>query len=474
MKIHFIGIGGVGMSALAQLHAMGKDEVTGSDRLISKGYTDMALWDYLRKLNIRLFPQDGSGIDESTELVILSSAIEEDNPELLKAKALGIPTMHRSELLAKHVAQHRTIAVSGTSGKSTTTAMVYDILAFAGLSPSVITGAAILSLQREQGVFGNVYKGDSDILVIEADESDGSIVKYHPHIGLCLNLQKDHKEIAVLQGYFKEFISHCKTAIINAEEGNLRSLAPQAKTFGLTSGDIYPSAIKADGFGSDFTIKGQEFRLQVPGLHNVANATAAVAAALQMGVDLETCAKALNKFQGIARRFASIGSYNKIEVVDDFAHNPHKLAATIAAAHLRGKRVLAFYQPHAFASIKLLTQEFVDSFSRSIGKNDHLWLTEVYYPGGTIPQGVSCKSVYDGLKERGVPVDYDTCREHLLASMAAAAQPGDILLVLGARDPTLTDFARKLLAELKKEHHQAGPCTCKECMLGNCCLAYTK
>ncbi len=471
MKIHFIGIGGVGMSALAQLHAMGKDEVTGSDRLISKGYTDMALWAYLQKLGIKLFPQDGSGIDEKTELVILSSAIEEDNPELQKARALNIPTMHRSELLAKHVATHRTIAVSGTSGKSTTTAMVYDILAFAGMEPSVITGAAILSLQKEQGVFGNVYKGKSDILVIEADESDGSIVKYQPHLGLCLNLQKDHKEIEVLQGYFKEFISHCHTAIINAEEANLQAIAPKAKTFGLSYGDIHPTEIKVDGFGSDFTIQGQPFRLQVPGLHNVANATAAVAAALEMGVDLETCAKALHKFQGIARRFASIGVYDKIEVVDDFAHNPHKLAATIAAAHLRGKRVLAFYQPHAFTSIKLLTNEFVESFARSIGPNDHLWLTEVYYPGGTIPQGVTCRTVYEGLKARGVNVSYDGCREHLLAEMAAAAKPGDVLLVLGARDPTLTDFARKLLAALKDRQPASA---CKNCMLGNCCMSFSK
>ncbi len=471
MKIHFIGIGGVGMSALAQLHAMGQDEVTGSDRLISKGYTDMALWDYLQKLGIKLFPQDGSGIDEKTELVVLSSAIEEDNPELKKARQLHIPTMHRSELLAKHVASHRTIAVSGTSGKSTTTAMIYDILAFAGLEPSVITGAAILSLQKDQGVFGNVYKGKSDLLIVEADESDGSIVKYKPHLGICLNLQKDHKEIEVLQGYFKEFISHCENTLINAEETNLQQLAPHAKTFGLSYGDIHPVSIKADGFGSDFTIQGQPFRLQVPGLHNVANATAAIAAALHLGVDLETCAKALHKFQGIARRFASVGSFNKIEVVDDFAHNPHKLAATIAAAHLRGKRVLAFYQPHAFTSIKLLANEFVDSFARSIGPNDHLWLTEVYYPGGTIPQGVSCKTVYEGLKARGINVTYDGCREHLLAEMAAAAQPGDILLVLGARDPTLTDFARKLLAALKE--HPAD-CTCAACMLGNCCLAYRK
>ena len=471
MKIHFVGIGGVGMSALAQLHAMGKDIVTGSDRLISKGYTDLALWDYLKKLNITLFPQDGSGIDEKTDLVVLSSAIEEDNPELKKAKKMGIKIIHRSDLLAKHVAEHRTVAVSGTSGKSTTTAMVYDILAFAGLSPSVITGAAILSLQKDQGVFGNVYKGESDILVIEADESDGSIVQYRPHLGICLNLQKDHKEIDVLQGYFKQFISHCKKAIVNAEEPNLTAIAGEAKTFGLTRGDIHPSAIKADGFGSDFTINGQEFRLHIPGLHNVANATAAVAAALEMGVDLETCAKALNKFTGIARRFASVGTYNKIEVIDDFAHNPHKLGATIDAAHLRGKRVLAFYQPHAFTSIKLLAPEFVDSFAKHIGPDDHLWLTEVYYPGGTIPQGVSCQTIYEGLRARGVNVTYDSCRERLLADIAASAQPGDVILVLGARDPTLTDFARKILDALR-EHKKTG--TCKECLLGNCCMAYSK
>lgn len=472
MKIHFVGIGGVGMSALAQLHAMGGDTVTGSDRLISKGYTDMALWGYLTKLNIRLFAQDASGIDEKTELVVLSSAIEEDNPEIQKAKQLGIPMIHRSELLAKHVASHRTIAVSGTSGKSTTTAMVYDILAFAGMSPSVITGAAILSLQKEKDLFGNVDKGTSDILIIEADESDGSIVKYHPYLGLCLNLQKDHKEIDVLQGYFKEFISHCKTAVINAEEENLRALAvPGTKTFGLSMGDIHPAEIKADGFGSDFVINGQAFRLHIPGVHNVANATAAVAAALQMGVDLETCAQALNKFQGIARRFAPVGSYNKIEVVDDFAHNPHKLGATIEAARLRGKRVLAFYQPHAFASIKLLTQEFIDSFAQHLRPQDGLWLTEVYYPGGTIPQGVTSQTVADGLKARGVNVRFDACREKLLAEMAAAAQPGDILLVLGARDPTLTDFARKLLESVK---HAQKIETCKSCMLGNCCMAYQK
>lgn len=472
MKIHFIGIGGVGMSALAQLHAMSGDIVTGSDRLISKGYKDLALWDYLTKLNIQLFPQDGSGLDEHTNLVILSSAIEADNPELQKAKQLDIPVMHRADLLAKHVAEHRTIAISGTSGKSTTTAMVYEILAYAGKSPSVITGAAILSLQKEQGVFGNVYKGVSDLLVIEADESDGSIVKYHPYLGLCLNLRKDHKEIDVLQGFFTQFIKNCQQAIVNVEEDNLKVAGAGYKTFGLHHGDIHPENIRANGFGSDFEINGQPFHLNIPGLHNVANATAAVAAALTCGVDLKTAAQALQKFSGIARRFASIGTVNNIEVIDDFAHNPHKLHATIDAAHLRGKRVLAFYQPHAFASIKLLTPEFVENLSQCIGPNDGLWLTEVYYPGGTIPDGVSSKSVYDGLKANGVPVHFDPCRERLLSDMAAAAQPGDILLVLGARDPTLTDFAKKLLKTVEKK--QTENHSCQGCMLGNCCLAYQK
>ena len=472
MKIHFIGIGGVGMSALAQLHTMGGDSVTGSDRLINKGYTDLALWDYLKNLNIRLFPQDGSGLDKGTNLVVLSSAIEENNPELKKARELGIPVMHRADLLAQHVAQHRTIAVSGTSGKSTTTAMVYEILDHAGKSPSVITGAAIMSLQKKHHVFGNVYKGTSDLLIIEADESDGSIVKYHPYLGLCLNLRKDHKEIDVLQGFFTQFVKNCKKTIVNVEEDNLKAVASHAKTFGLHCGDIHPENIRADGFGSDFDIKDQHFRLNIPGLHNVSNATAAVAAALECGVDLQTAAEALEKFSGIARRFASIGSYNHIEVIDDFAHNPHKLHAVIDAAHLRGKRVLAFYQPHAFASVKMLTPEFVENLSQCIGKDDHIWLTEVYYPGGTIPEGISSISIYEGLKHNGVNASFNPCREEILADMAARAQKGDILLVLGARDPTLTDFAKKLLAAVR--HEQQKKCSCKECMLGNCCMAYRK
>lgn len=471
MKIHFVGIGGVGMSALAQLHAMGGDTVTGSDRLLSKGYQDLALWDYLKKLNIRLYPQDGSGLAPDTDLVILSSAIEADNPEIQRAKELDIPTMHRSELLAKHVAEHRTVAISGTSGKSTTTAMLYEILAHAGKSPSVITGAAILSLQRQQGVFGNVYKGASDLLVIEADESDGSIVHYHPYLGVCLNLRKDHKEVDVLQGFFTQFVKHCQQAIVNVEEDNLKAAGAGCKTFGMYRGDVHPENIRANGFGSEFTIQGQPFTLPVPGLHNVANATAAVAAALQCGVDLPTAARALEHFSGVARRFASIGTCNHIEVIDDFAHNPHKLHATIDAAHLRGKRVLAFYQPHAFTSIKMLTPEFVENLSQCLTPQDSLWLTEVYYPGGTIPQGVTSKSVYDGLKANGVRAYFDPCREHILADMAAAAQPGDILLVLGARDPTLTDFAKKLLQAVEHRQTQA---SCSDCMLGNCCMAYKK
>lgn len=452
------------MSALAQLHAMGGDSVTGSDRLINKGMTDLPVFNALRNLGAIIFPQDGSGIDKNTELVILSSAIEEDNPELLKAKELGIKTMHRSELLAAQIAKNKTIAVSGTSGKSTTTAMIFEILTAAGLSPSVIAGGTLLSLQ-EKGFYGNVYKGAGDLLVIEADESDGSIVNYHTEIGLCLNIQKDHKELDILRGFFKAFASHCKTFIYNGGESGLSEIFPKYKSFGLQDA----RDIKMDGFGSSFVAFGIKFKLNIPGEHNIKNALAAVAACKELGVDLTSAAAALENFKGVYRRFNVVGKYNEIEVVDDFAHNPHKLAAAISAAQLRGKRVLSYFQPHAFASIKLLSNEFTQMLADTLRPQDIFWLTEAYYPGGTIPEGVTAKSVADGASAKGLKnVRFNKCREEILKEIAAAAKPEDVIMVMGARDPSLTNFAKQILETLKTQKHDIPPC--KNCMLGSCCI----
>lgn len=454
MKIHFVGIGGIGMSALAQLHALAGDEVTGSDRLINKGFTKLPVWESLLKLGVKIYPQNGSGIDKKTELIVLTSAIEPDNLEVQIAKHLGIPVMHRSELLAKEVKDHWTVAVSGTSGKSSTTALLFEILRGAGKEPSLITGGLLRSLQDE-GLFGNVCQGKSNILVIEADESDGTLVNYHPKIGLMLNLAKDHKEIDVLKGYFQKFSINCDKFILNCEEENLKEISGPAKTFGLHSGDVSAQNIKMDGFGSSFTIDGVPFRINLPGEHYIKNVLAAVCAAKEMGVSLQAAAAAVENFKGVWRRFNTVGTSEGVEIIDDFAHNPHKVAATLKAAKLRGKRVLAFFQPHAFASVQLLSKEFIDCFVQNIGPQDFLWLGEIYYAGGTVPEGVSSKIIYDGVKARGGNIKFIPCRNETAQDIAAAAKEGDVILVLGARDPTLTDYAKQILDAVKQKQRSA-------------------
>lgn len=447
------------MSALAQIHALAGDEVTGSDRLINNGFTHLPVWESLTKLGVKIYPQDGSGIRNNTDVVVLTSAIEPDNIEIQIAKKYSIPILHRSDLLAKHVKESWTIAISGTSGKSTTTAMLFEVLRHAGKEPSLITGAMLLSL-KEEGYCGNVYKGKSDILVIEADESDGTLVNYHPKIGVMLNLAKDHKEIDVLKGFFQKFSINCDKFIINAQEDNLKELAGPCKTFGLTEGDLYAQDLKLDGFGSEFTTLGQKFKINLPGEHYVKDALAVIAVAAEMGVDLQKTAEALEHFKGVARRFNTVGVCNGIEVIDDFAHNPHKLSATLKAAHLRGKRVLAYFQPHAYTSVQMLHKEFVQEFTENIKKGDTLWLAEIYYAGGTVPKDINSKMIYDPLKANGVDVRMLDCRKKIAADVAASAQPGDVVMVMGARDPTITDFAKDILEQIriKNKNTEARPC----------------
>ncbi|ACC97605.1 Putative UDP-N-acetylmuramate-alanine ligase [Elusimicrobium minutum Pei191] len=467
MNIHFIGIGGIGMSALAQLHAMGGDKVTGSDRLINKGLVDLPVFNSLRALGVNILAQNGSGITKETELVVVTTAIEEDNVELVKAKSLGINIMHRAALLATHVAQNRTIAISGTSGKSTTTAILYDILVEADLSPSVITGATLLALQ-EKGFYGNVYRGAGDILIIEADESDGSLVNYSPEIGVCLNIQKDHKELDILKGFFNTFSSQCKQFLYNADEEGLKEQFKGFKTFGLEEGDTRAENILMDGFGSTFFIDGVKMHINTPGEHNIKNAVAAIAVAKELGVPLNVIAAALEKFKGVYRRFNSVGVFNKIEVIDDFAHNPHKIKAAVKATQLRGKRVLAYFQPHSFASIQLLTSEFIENICATLRPQDKLWMTEAYYPGGTIPQNVTAETIVKGLLKSGCAnVKFNSCREEIAKEIAAEAKEGDIIIVMGARDPSLTGFAKSILKAVETSYKKSA---CPECMIGNCCL----
>ncbi len=444
--IHFVGIGGAGMSALAQIHAMDGGPATGSDRDFDLG-RGAGLRNKLEALGVRLFPQNGSAITRETSLVVLSTAIEDSNPEIAAAKALGVPLMHRSEFLARHVSDMRTVAVTGTSGKSTVVAMIFEILEAAGRGPSAITGGALIALQKK-GLTGNAFRGKSDILVVEADESDGSLVNYKPAVGVFLNLTKDHLEVSALREIFLKFRANVVTGLVNSDDPALADIRADV-SFGLSSGSIHAEDLTLTAAGSQFRVKEVAFTLPVPGRHNAENALAAIAACVNEGVSLADCSRALASFQGVARRFQSLGSVRGVEVVDDFAHNPAKIAATLTAARLRARRILAVYQPHGFAPTRHLKNELIAAFAEGLRPGDHLWLPDIYYVGGTASKDISSNDVVAPLRAKGLNAFHIPDRAAITALIAAEAKEGDLVIVMGARDPSLSDFALAILTALK-------------------------
>jgi UDP-N-acetylmuramate--alanine ligase len=317
------------------------------------------------------------------------------------------------------------------------------------MAPSIITGGAVLSLQK-RGFAGNVFRGKSDILVIEADESDGSLINYHPKIAILLNLTKDHKELDVLTDYFRRFVKNCGKLIVNADDAALAEFYAQAtSSYGFNSGDMRADNVAPGGFSSEFEIGGVKFSLRQPGFYNVKNALAAVAVCAEAGVSLEVCASALKNFGGVSRRFESAGSARGVEVIDDFAHNPAKISAALTAAQLRGKRVLSFYQPHGFAPVKLLKRELIDVFAACVRKGDIVWFTDIYYVGGMADKSVSSKELVDALTARGVDARYNPDKTLIANDIAACAQAGDVVMVMGARDPGLSAYARFVLTAIE-------------------------
>ena len=425
-KVHFIGAAGFGVSALAQFHVMGGGAATGSDRTFDVGGAP-ELRAKLEALGIKILPQDGSALDGSHAYAVASTAIEKDNQDLERVRERGLRLVHRADELERHVAAHKTIAVAGTSGKSSVVAMIFEILEAAGLSPSVITGGALTSLIK-RGFVGNAFRGKSELLVVESDESDGTLVRYRPWLGVYLNISKDHQELDELKRLFAVFKS-------NSAEW-------------LDAGALRAESVEAGPAGSRFTVDGQSFSLPAPGLHNVENALAAIAACRKAGVSLPDCAKALAGYQGVSRRFESVGAARGVEVIDDFAHNPVKVAAALAAAHLRAPRVLAVFQLHGFAPARFMKAEFLDAFAMSLGADDILWLPEIFYAGGTAAKDVSAADYARELMARGKDARVLADRAAIPADVAREARPGDLVLLMGARDPSLPSFARDLLAAL--------------------------
>jgi UDP-N-acetylmuramate--alanine ligase len=446
-RFHYAGLGGSGMSAIAQFQAMTGGRVSGSDRAFDHGERGEVRAQF-EALGIEVFPQDGSGVAADCAALVVSTAVEAQVPDFATAKANGVPIVHRSEMLAYFVGAYRSIAVTGTSGKSTVTGMTFEILRGAGRDPSVITGGDLPGLQAE-GLIGNACAGGSDLLVVEADESDGSLVRYAPAIGVILNLQRDHKEMDEVAAMFATLRARARETLVVSDDAALDAFAGGSLRFGLSEGaDIRGQDIAPGAHGSRFRVDGVTFEIPVPGIHNVMNALAAIAACRAVDVPLEDMAAPLADFSGIGRRFQTVGCARGIEVVDDFAHNAEKIAAAIRTAKLRGKRVLAVYQPHGYGPTRFLWQDFVRTFSGELSPEDRLWMLEVFYAGGTATRDFSAADIVEEIKSHGTTAEFAPSRDWLAARIAEVAQDGDVVLVMGARDPSLTAFARAILGKL--------------------------
>lgn len=446
----FIGIAGTGMSALAQyLGGLGR-EVSGSDRFFTENDNNETR-QKLEAEGIRCFVQDGRGITDSTDLVVVSTAIEDTVPEVVKARSLGIPILRRSELLALIAESRKTIAVAGTSGKSTTTAMLYDILEHAGMDPSIISGAGLVSLMKT-GRIGNARVGQGEWLVIEADESDGSIVQYNAEIGLLLNIDKDHKEVETLLDLFGQFRDNSKEFVVNQSHALARNFSKNiVRDFSSdpSSGAGYiADNFRQEGLAIQFTINQTPFHINILGRHNMENALAAVAVAGLLGVGLQTCSAALEKYEGIYRRHQVFGKKNGAWLIDDYAHNPVKCAAAILACQPVSPKVIAWFQPHGYGPTKFLRNDFVNEIASVLRPEDEIWMSEIFYAGGTAVKDISAADLVQDIRERGGNAFFVYDRNDLLEAVRPHLTNDCVILLMGARDPSLEQFAREVWKKL--------------------------
>ncbi|HEX3809645.1 MAG TPA: Mur ligase family protein [Rhizomicrobium sp.] len=466
----FIGIGGSGMLPLALILAARGATICGSDRSLDQGRTPEK-FAFLRARGFTLFPQDGSGVTDPATVVVASGAVEDTVPDVAAARKIGAKLLTRPELLARlfNDAGH-SIGVAGTSGKSTTTGMIGWLLADVARDPTIMNGAVMNNFASDDTPFASARVGTSDIFVSEVDESDGSIARYNPKIAVVNNVSLDHKSMDELRALFAAFVARSEQAVLNldnAETAALAANAPNAITYSLHehAADLLASNIVPAQGGISFDVRERDgaahkpqfvkITLAVPGRHNVSNALAALGAARALGVPLAQAAAALARFTGIRRRLEVAGTANGVTVIDDFAHNPDKITATLATLHDFPGRLLLMFQPHGYGPLAKMKNEFIDVFANHLHEADVLTMPEPVYYGGTTDKSVSSEDIAASIAARGrhalAFIDRATCGEELLKR----AQPGDRIVIMGARDDSLSTFAADLLNRLKKRNDAA-------------------
>ena len=444
LRIFFSGIGGSGVSAIAAFMADKGHIVSGSDRAFEK-QTYHPACRTLKNKGVTIVPQDGSGIDITLDLAVFSTAVEPDRPEYIKAKALGVPVKTRPEYLSQIVSEYRTIAVAGTSGKSTVSGMLAYLMSQVGLQPNFIGGGRVKQFRTESNP-GNSITGDSELLVIEACESDGTIVDYRPEHTLILNLELDHHSVDKTAAMFDTLMNHTKNLIVvNADDHNLSSLSsPRMKgavTFSLSNrGGYVPRDIVYRPLGTDFSLGGQRFTLSLPGRYNLSNALACIAILSEMGITLKESAGVLHEFSGIERRFDIHLDDGIHLVVDDYAHNPHKISALMQAAQPLREHLCYIFQPHGFGPTRMMKDEYIAAFSEGLRDSDHLILLPIFYAGGTASKDISSHDLARGIKRNGRSVEVVKDRNEVIRGL----ERSDNYIVMGARDETLSGFARSI------------------------------
>jgi len=435
-RIHFIGVGGAGMSGLAEVLLNMGYQVSGSD-LKATDVTDRIV-----TLGGRVFLGHTSSNVEGAQVVVYSSAVRPDNPELVRARANGIPVIPRADMLAELMRMKYGVAVGGSHGKTTTTSMVAAVLQRGGLDPTIVVGGRLKTLGA------NAQLGHGRFLVAEADESDGSFLRLAPAVTVITNIDREHldhyKDLDDVRQafiYFANRVPFYGVAVLCVDDDNVRSILPKVTKRSILYGTRPEAEIRGVGLemlphGSRFRVEdaGQRvgmIELQVPGRHNALNALAAVAVGLEFEIAFEHIAESLEAFRGVGRRFELRGEVAGVRVVDDYGHHPTEIAATLAAAKGLGGRVLVVFQPHRYTR----TQSLREEFGRCFGDADRVWVMDVYAAGEASIPGVSGETVVESARAHGAAhVRYTPTAAEAVEAALKEARAGDVLLTMGAGD----------------------------------------
>ena len=416
--IHLVGIGGVGMSALAQVYLDAGYAVSGADRTLRAGGTRTPVLDALAAQGVRLSPDDGSGVDAATEQLVVSTAIEDANPDLAAARARGIPVVHRAAALSQLLSRRRLVAVAGTCGKSTVTAILGHLLVECGFDPLVVNGAQIAGWDAGGMRVGSVRKGAGEYAVAEVDESDKSLTAFKPYAAIITNASADHYSKEEMDAVFDAFIRDVSGPVI---DGRVTPGAPMAAVAGFP----------------------------MPGAHNLANARLALAMACALGADSAQAAAALASFPGVERRLQRVGSIpcgdREVVVFDDYAHKPEKMHAmwtTLAEAYPRG--VAAVWRPHGYGPLRKMMDALAEMFRGVLRPQDALVLLPVYDAGGTADRSVNSDALAARLADASGAVALVDDLKEAESYLRARADAFGAIVTAGARDPGLPVLARRL------------------------------